>query len=66
MSIPFIPGLNSVLNVKVAGAAFNQEKALVAVFSVIMKTDCETLGALHSTSGDVWPRSRPRGGVTFI
>ena len=31
-------------------AAFNQEKALVGAFSVIVKTDCETDGALHSTS----------------
>ena len=30
-------------------AAFNQEKALVGAFSVIVKTDCETDGALHST-----------------
>ena len=29
--------------------AFNQEKALVGAFSVIVKTDCETDGALHST-----------------
>ena len=31
--------------------AFNQEKALVGAFSVIVKTDCETDGALHSTTG---------------
>ena len=30
--------------------AFNQEKALVGAFSMIVKTDCETDGALHSTS----------------
>ena len=30
--------------------AFNQEKALVGAFSVIVTTDCETDGALHSTS----------------
>ena len=30
--------------------AFNQEKALVEAFSVIVKTGCETDGALHSTS----------------
>ena len=30
--------------------AFNQEKALVGAFSVIVKTDCETDGALHSTN----------------
>ena len=32
--------------------AFNQEKALVGAYSVIVKTDCETDGALHSTSSD--------------
>ena len=35
---------------KAVVAAFNQEKALVGAFSVIVKTDCETDGALHSTS----------------
>ena len=30
--------------------AFNQEKALVGAFSVIVKTDCETDGALNSTA----------------
>ena len=30
--------------------AFNQEKALVGAFSVIVKTDCEIDGALHSTT----------------
>ena len=34
--------------------AFNQEKALVGAFSVIVKTDCETDGALHSTSKEVF------------
>ena len=29
--------------------AFNQKKALVGAFSMIVKTDCETDGALHST-----------------
>ena len=29
---------------------FNQEKALVGAFSVIVKTDCGTDGALHSTT----------------
>ena len=29
---------------------FNQEKALVGAFSVIVKTSCGTDGALHSTS----------------
>ena len=35
---------------KVVVAGFNQEKALVGVFSVIVKTGFETDGALHSTS----------------
>ena len=35
---------------KAVGAAFNQEKALVGAFSVIVKTGCETDGALQSTS----------------
>ena len=30
--------------------AFNQEKALVGAFSMIVKTDCGTDGALHSTT----------------
>ena len=32
--------------------AFNQEKALVGAFFVIVKTDCETDEALHSTTSD--------------
>ena len=35
--------LNSVLNVKVLVGAFNQEKALVGAFSVIVKTVVEPL-----------------------
>ena len=38
--------------------AFNQEKALVGAFSVIVKTGCETDGALHSTSGE-WKMQLP-------
>ena len=30
--------------------AFNQEKALVGAFSVIVKTDCGTDGSFYSTS----------------
>ena len=33
------------LNVKTVLAAFNQEKALVGAFSLIVKTDCETDGS---------------------
>ena len=36
-------------------SAFNQEKALVGAFSVIVKTECETDGALHSTSAHLHP-----------
>ena len=32
--------------------AFNQEKALVGAFSVIVKTDCETDGSFYSTTKD--------------
>ena len=42
----------SVLNVKALVGAFNQEKALVGAFSVIVKTDCETDGSLHSSSSN--------------
>ena len=33
--------------------AFNQEKALVGAFSVIVKTDCETDGSFYSTKKDI-------------
>ena len=39
--------------------AFNQEKALVGAFSVIVKTDCETDGALHSSSINVYKCAPP-------
>ena len=41
-------------NRRVLVGAFNQEKALEA-FSVIVKTDCETDGALHSTRNNLSP-----------
>ena len=37
---------------KAVVAAFNQEKALVGAFSVIVKTDCETDGSFYSTRRD--------------
>ena len=37
-------------NVEALVGAFNQEKAIVGAFSVIVKTGCETDGALKSTS----------------
>ena len=37
---------------KAVVAAFNQEKALVGAFSVIVKTDCETDGSFYSTIPD--------------
>ena len=43
---------NSVLNVKALVGAFNQEKALVGAFSVIVKTDCESDGSFDSTNRD--------------
>ena len=45
---------HSVLNVKalVGVGAFNQEKALVGAFSVIVKTDCETDRSVCSTTGE--------------
>ena len=45
-------GVNT--NVKAVVAAFNQEKVLVGAFSVILKTDGETDGALHSTSRHIF------------
>ena len=33
--------------------AFNQEKALVGAFSVIVKTNCETDGSFYSTNLEV-------------
>ena len=45
-------GLNSVFNVKVVVTAFNQEKALVGAFSLIVKTDCE-IGIVCSTVSSV-------------
>ena len=49
---------NSVLNVKVLEGTFNQEKALVRAFTVIVKTICETDGSFYSTS----VQARARGG----
>ena len=40
--------MNSVLNVKALAGTFNQEKALVGAFSVIVETDCETDRSFHS------------------
>ena len=48
------------MNVKVVVAAFNQEKALVGAFSVIVKTDCGTDGSFYSTTQEVWLRPRGR------
>ena len=35
---------------KALEGAFNQEKALVGAFSVIVKTNCETDGSFYSTN----------------
>ena len=45
-----MPVKHSVLNVKALVGAFNQEKALVGAFSVIVKTDCGTDGSFYSTN----------------
>ena len=37
--------------------SFNQEKALVGAFSVIVKTNCETDGSVYSTTQDSCPRT---------
>ena len=42
---------------KVLVGAFNQEKALVGAFSVIVKTGCGTDGAFYSTNCDEAERS---------
>ena len=44
--------ISRLLTVGAEVAAFNQEKALVGAFSMIVKTDCETDGSstLYSTS----------------
>ena len=39
--------MHSVLNVKALLGSFNQEKALVGAFYVIVKTDCETVQHQH-------------------
>ena len=41
---------HSVLNVKALEGAFNQEKALIGGFSVIVKTGCGTDGSFYSTT----------------
>ena len=45
-----MPIKHSVLNVKALVGAFNQEKALVGAFSVIVKTGYGTDGSFYSTS----------------
>ena len=57
--------LNSVLNVKALIGTFNQEKALVGAFSVIVKSDCGTDGSLYSTTYLSVPgeHAEPPGGV---
>ena len=40
---------------KVLVGAFNQEKALVGAFSVIVKTDCEIDGSFYNTTQDTAP-----------
>ena len=49
---------------KAVVAAFNQEKALVGAFSVIVKTGCGTDGSIYSTTAVAngsWPGEDPAG-----
>ena len=46
--------------------AFNQEKALVGAFSVIVKTGCGTDGSFYSTSYNVEFRIPPQHSVTVL
>merc|ERR1712079_758813 len=50
LTVGSTPVYNSVLNVKTLVGAFNQEKALVGAFSVIVKTGCGTDGSFYSTT----------------
>ena len=43
----FTSTYRGVFNVKVLVGAFNQEKDLEGAFSVVVKTDCETDGAME-------------------
>ena len=45
----YLPTGRRELNVKALVGAFNQEKALVRAFSVIVKTGCGTDGSFYST-----------------
>ena len=49
----YLPTGRRELNVKALVGAFNQEKALVGAFSVIVKTGCVTDGSFYSTSSNV-------------
>ena len=46
--------------------AFNQEKALVGAFSVIVKTDCETDGSFYSTTRYTRLRARRSASLSHI
>ena len=45
------------LNMKVLVGAFNQEKALVGAFSVIVKTNCETDGLSAALVVKAWSQT---------
>ena len=65
MSILHSLNSNSVFNAKVVVAAFNQEKALVGAYSMIVKTGCGTDGSICGTKGD--PAERHLGsGLRFL
>ena len=50
LTVGSTPVSHSVLNVKALVGAFNQEKALVGAFSVIVKTGCGTDGSICGTT----------------
>ena len=45
----------NVSNVKALVGAFNQEKAIVGAFSVIVKTDCESADGSSAALTADWP-----------
>merc|ERR1711994_255922 len=50
LTVGSTPVQHSVLNVKALVGAFNQEKALIGAFSVIVKTGCGTDGSICGTT----------------
>ena len=59
-------GTYHLFNVKVLVGTFNQEKAQVGAFSVIVKTDCETDGSFYSTNPQLLCRGQLRCGSSQL